>query len=88
MPLPLKHQPLTNKTPVQYEPVILEFTADLRRRGEVAEGRIRHYMARARHFLIWLALRGLSLEAVDATVIDHFCGTIAIIARQGRRRSG
>ena len=72
MPLPLKHQAVTNKTPVQYDPVILEFTADLRRRGEVAEGRIRHYMARARHFLIWLALRGLSLEAVDATVIDRF----------------
>ena len=72
MPFPLNHEPLDIKSPVQYDPVILEFTADLRRRGEVAESRVRHDMARARHFLIWLARRGLSLEAVDATVIDRF----------------
>ncbi len=72
MPLPLKHQAPAKKTPVQYDPVILEFRADLLRRGETTEGRVHHYMARARHFLIWLARGGLLLEAVDGTVIDHF----------------
>jgi len=72
MPLPLKKHPLTTSTRGVYDPIILEFTADLRRRGKIAEGRFRHYMARARHFLIWLAHRGLALEAVDGTVIDRF----------------
>ena len=57
---------------VGFDPIILAFIDDLRLRGEIAEGRVRHYRGLARHFLIWLAHCGIPLEAVESTVIDRF----------------
>lgn len=55
-----------------FDPVILSFIDDLRRRGEIAEGQFRKYRYVARHFLIWLEHSGIALEAVDGKVIDLF----------------
>ena len=57
---------------VGFDPIILAFIDDLRLRGEIAEGRVRHYRGLARHFLIWLAHCGIPLEAVESTAIDRF----------------
>ena len=67
-----KRQLLATTALVGFEPIIVAFLDDLRLHGEIAEGRMRHYRARARHFLIWLTLSGIPLKAVDATVIDRF----------------
>ena len=67
-----KRQFLATAVLAGFDPVVLEFIDDLRRREEIAESRVRHHRTPARHFLIWLELRSSSLEAVDSTVTDRF----------------
>ena len=55
-----------------FDPIILEFTDDLRHRGGAAEGQVPKYRYAARHFLIWLELAGIELKTVDGTVIERF----------------
>ena len=58
-------------TPADFDSIIHEFTRDLCREG-IAKSAISSYRGPARHFLIWLDLEGIALEAVDGTTIDRF----------------
>ena len=55
----------------QFDSIIQEFVSELRREG-VAGGYIVQHPGPARHFLTWLACRGIPLRTVDGTVLDRF----------------
>ena len=63
---------LTTTALASFDPLVLPFIEEHHRGEEITRRRFRRYRGIARHFLIWLALEGISLEAVDGTAIGRF----------------
>ena len=67
----LDHKPLVSTPQVDSDAIILEFIHQLRSEG-ASESHISHHPGPVRHFLTWLELHGIAVEAIDGTVIEHF----------------
>lgn len=66
-------EPLLTATALaSFDQLVLAFIEETSRGEEIVGRRFRRYRGISRHFLIWLALEGISLEAVDATAIVRF----------------
>lgn len=69
----LNHRSMLENTALaSWDPIIFAFIDDLRRAGFSEHYVSDHHPAAARHFLLWLHLKGIELKAVDGSVIDRF----------------
>ena len=83
-------RPLATTEQADFDPIILLFIDNLRREGIAENSIAKHYPGLARHFLTWLDLSGIALEAVDSTVFDRFlqhdCDCCAAVPASARLR--
>ena len=63
---------LTTTALASFDLLVLPFIEEHHRGEEVPRRRFHRYRGIARHFLIWLALEGVSLATVDGTTIGRF----------------
>ena len=71
MPSTTCGQLLTTTALARFDPLVLPFIDNLRRKG-IAERYITLHSGPARHFLFWAERSGIALETVDGTAIDRF----------------
>lgn len=78
-------QSLSTRMPADIDSLMLEFIDTLRDEG-ISEGHTGHDRGPVCHFLVWLAHSGISLRAVDASVIERFlrhdcdcCSTVSVL---------
>ena len=67
----LDHKPMVSTPRVDSDAIILEFIHQLRSEG-ASESYISHHPGPVRHFLTWLELHGVAVEAINGAVIEHF----------------
>ena len=67
----LDHEALVSTTRVDSDAVILEFVPQLRSEG-ASESHISQHPGPVRHFLTWLELHGIAVEAINGAVIEQF----------------
>ena len=67
----LHHKPLVSTPRVDSDAIILEFIHQLRSEG-ASESHISHHPGPVHHFLTWLELHGIAVEAINGAVIEHF----------------
>ena len=67
----LDHEALVSTTRVDSDAVILEFVHQLRSEG-ASESHISQHPGPVRHFLTWLELHGIAVEAINGAVIEQF----------------
>ncbi|MCY4556854.1 MAG: tyrosine-type recombinase/integrase [Chloroflexi bacterium] len=70
--IPNRRSLLATSALVDFDPIVLAFIDDLVAREEISDGFALRCRACARHFLIWRQRCGVSLEAVNLTVIERF----------------
>ena len=71
MPSTPDHKRFVSTLRVDCDTIILEFLLQLRSEG-TSESYLSHYPGSVRHFLTWLDLNGISIEAIDGAVIEYF----------------
>ena len=67
----LGHKPLVSTPRVDSDAIILEFIHQLHSEG-ASESYISHHPGPVRHFLTWLELHGIAVDAINGAVIEHF----------------
>ena len=86
----LNQQFVATTAQANFDPIILEFIDGLQHEGISEHYITGHHQGSARHFLTWLARSGISLGAVDGSVIDRFlqhdcdCCSTASVPGTGR----
>ena len=65
------HKNLALNPQLDFDTLVLEFVDQLRSEG-VSEGYVSHHPGPIRHFLTWLELNGIAVEAIDGAVIEQY----------------